>query len=567
MADQIPGMKPVESPFVAIVTKSLAKFWKAINPTPDKTTEAPPRLPSQPGVNSYFQTWHELYSDLMGEGVTRAEKYAQFNYLDKNLAEAAATLNVYSDNIVSGTIGGEESFSVWINEKTKNIKKLEEIVDAADKNTRIKDQVWEIARNLTKNGDDFLEVVVEQVDGETRLQKLKELPVRTVEAYVDERGVFRDPSKPYVQRLEHVGAQPIQLDWWRVIHFKVGNAVYGIENSLFANASLRIGRQLIWIDEALVLARLSRAWQRFAYFIDTGKLGPDDAMDFVTRFMQRLKQRRTIADKTTGATTLIDAPLMPDEDIGIPVGENSKASVQTLSGDPNIGRVEDVRYLQNKFLMAVTMPKAYVSLEEGVNARATMNQLDVQFARQVRRRQNSMVPGLRKFYELAFIFAGVDPESFEWEIQFPEMSTSDEQMKWEMMMLKAQVAKMLAIDIGVVNDDYVLREILGFDNQEVEDYGKEIPEPQPPMGGGFGGGAPAGAVPGSAGKGTPVPAKKGGKVQLPPQTASMINKDPEVRRIVDDLRDLVAYKLNREAVLEGKVPVGTPWKRNKNGTE
>lgn len=558
---QTPTDKPKESSFIGTVTKRLAGFFQTLVPEPDKTTEAPPRNPLMPGSMSYFQTWADMYADMLGTGQTRLEKYSQYDYLDKNLAEASASLNVYSDNIVSGTIGGEESYSVMIEEDTDGIDELEEIVDQAEKQTRIKDQIWEIARNLTKNGDEYCEVIVQEKEGELEIQKLKELPVRTVEANVDERGVWKDPAKPYIQKSE-TGAQPIPLDWWRIIHFKVGSQVYGCDYSLFANASLRIGRQLIWIDECLVLARLSRAWQRFAFFIDTGKLGPDDALDFVNRFMNKLRAKRVVSDKSVGTTSIIDAPLLPDEDIGIPVGESSKADMKPMGGDPNIGRIEDVLYLQNKFLMAVTMPKAYVSLEEGVNARATINQLDVQFARQVRRRQNACVPGLRKFYELVFILAGKDPNAFDWEIVFPEMATSDEEIKWNMMMLKAQVAKILAVDVGVVNNDYILSELLEFDADEIEKYGQKLPpEAQP------------GAVPGVPGENPPTdqpgaknaPQKGAPPIQLPPQTASMIRRDPEVRRIIDDLKDLVAYKINREKAMESRVEIGKQKKRTRDG--
>jgi len=41
----------------------------------------------------------------------RQAYYIQFDYLDNNLTEAKAALDIYADNIVAGTVGGEETFT------------------------------------------------------------------------------------------------------------------------------------------------------------------------------------------------------------------------------------------------------------------------------------------------------------------------------------------------------------------------------------------------------------------------------------------------------------------------
>jgi len=521
-----------EDKFVDTVRKGLARFF--FGPTDSKfSTELRPDVSL--GFSSLLRTWRDQYSDLMGISGSRSDKYDQYNYLDKNLAEAAASLNVYADNVVSGTVGGDDSYYVMIDEDESNIDELEEIVEDAEDRTLIKDMIWSIARALNRDGDVFGEVVIGKDTGEEmQLVKLKMLPTKEMIAVVDERGAWKDPKFPYAQVVAGT-TLPIPFDWWRIIHFKIGNDIYGVDYSLFANAALRIGRQLIWVDEALVLARLSRAWQRFAYFVDTGKLGPDEALTFVEKFMTRLRTQRSITDKTTGRTTVMDAPLLPDEDVGIPVGDGSKADVKPLSGDTNIGNIRDVEYLQSKFLMATTTPKAYVALEEGVNAKATLGQIDVQFARQVRRRQQSLIPGLRQYYKLIFILSGKDPDSFKWEIVFPELATTDEMIKWEILAIKASIAKILAVDVGVVNNLYIMKELLGFDDDEIQKYAAMTDGD-----GGDGGDGDMGM----------------GAVQIPPQLAALVRKDPEVRAMLHDLKDLVAARAMRDTLIAGKRKVG-----------
>lgn len=513
--------------FVKSVGAALATFFTGRRK--DALTTALRPDPTM-GINSFFKSARDMYAELIGMGGSRSDKYDQYLYLDKNLAEAAASLNVYADNVVSGTVGGDENYYVMIDEEASDSEELEEIVDAAEHQTEIKDMIWEISRCLNRDGDVFQEVIITKEEGEMYVEKLKPLPTKEMVAVVDERGEFKDQEHPYAQVV--VGAaEPIPFEWWRVIHFKVGNGVYGVDNSLFANAALRVGRQLIWVDEAMVLARLSRAWQRNAYFIDTGKMGPDDALSFVERFMSKLKSQRTIADKTTGRTNLLDAPLLPDEDVGIPVGEGAKADVKQLTGDSNVGNIKDVEYLQSKFLMAVTTPKAYVSLEEGVNAKATLGYIDVQFARQVRRRQRSLVPGLREFYRLVFSLAGKDPDTFSWEIEFPELATTDEQLKWETMRIKSEIAKSLAVDIGAVNNEFIYRELLGWDDEDILKYAAVLPS-------------------GDVAPGDDT------HIQLPPGLANAVRRDPEVRAMLQDMRDIITTRYERDERRKGKKRVG-----------
>jgi hypothetical protein len=499
-----------------------------------------------------------MFGQIFGSNdslVRRADKYAKYQYLEKNIAEASSSLKVYADNIVSGTIGGDECYSVNIDHKTKNLAELEQIVTDAEKFSNIKDDIWQIGKDLTRDGDLFNEVVIHDVgSGKRMIKKLKALPNREIEADVDEFGVVRDPLFPYIQRFENTQT-PIKFDWWRLIHFKIGNGIYGVDNGLFANAAMRVGRQLLWADEALVLARLSRAWQRLAFLIDTGNLSPDDAFAYVQKYMTAVRSTKIISDSSRGKTDILDAPPLPDEDIGIPTGENSKADVKPISGDPNITRIDDITYLQNKFLMACTMPKAYVSLEEGVAGKSVIGTIDVQFARQVRRLQNSLKPGLKRYYELVFTLAGVDHSAFEWEIQFPELATVDEQLKWQTMMVKTQIASILYGQLGVVNTDYVLRELLSFSDDEVKKYSVKVLPPD--IGSGTMGQIPGGQVnpaqagyPGYGGQGATS------QVNLPKEAIDRLRRDPQIRMALESIKDAVEEKYARDQMNQHMIRVG-----------
>jgi len=491
---------------------------------PDKTTEPLPG--SMKGAGAMMQHITKPYFDSLKHAVKRLVRYYEYKFLDKNLAEATSTLNIYSDNIVSGAIAGEASYQVRVDENTPHIEKIQKIVEDMEKRTSIKDAIWDIARDTISLGDDWEELVIGEKDKKVGIWKLKPLPPEEIYADVDYRGVWNNPKVPYIQKESAFSKEKIDLDWWRVVHFKVGRGIYGVDRSIFSNASRRIGRQLLWIDDSVVLARLSRAYQRFAFMVDTTGLSLEDKFEFADKFLERVR-RTDIADRTSGRISPIDSQWLSDEDIAIPVEKDSPQDVKVLSGDINLGKIDDILYIQTKFFMALNMPKQYASKEEGVRAKATITQLDVQFARQVRRKQGSLKPGLRHTYSVEFWLNDVDPSAFKWDIVFPPLSTMDEMLKWEMEKTKAEIAEIYTTKIGALNSRWVFVELLGFTKEQIKNYSLVPPDE-------------IGSDP----------------INISPETRAMIRNSPYLRRALDDLKDLAAWKIKQQKDLEGTKPVG-----------
>ena len=504
--------------FKDIVRDRLKKFLQV---DPARTTERSAEdMPDD--INRLMGKMRGAYFDSLTEATKRTKKYEEFKYLDKNLAEASSTLNIYSDNIVSGAIGGAENYKVVIDESAHAADKATEVVKETEKRTGIKDDVWDIARDMICFGDDWEEIVVEERNKKFGVKKLKSLPIKEMYADVNEHGAFKDEDIPYIQKDFASDSKGISFEKWRIVHFKVGRGIYGVDRSIFSNSSRRVGRQLLWIDDAMVVARLSRAYQRLAFMVDTSNLNAEDKFRFAEKFLDRIR-RHNIVDRTTGRVSPLDTPWFVDEDIAIPVEKDSPQGVKLITSDYNVSRIEDVRYFQEKFFMALNMPKAYASQEQGVRAKATITQLDVQFARQVRRKQSMLRPGLRRIYETAFWLADIDPDSFVWNVVFPVLATMDEMLKWNMEKVKAEIAKFYTVDMGVMNSLWVYEKLMGFNKEEIGKYALVKPEE---MGETY--------------------------TNISPETAALIRRDPYLRTVLDDLKDLASWQLSREKEMEGK---------------
>ncbi len=505
------------------VDRIQAKFRKWLLGPGERTTSELIPTNTMFGLPTVVRNW---YRGILKPAEERRAKYKLYDFLDKNLPEAETALSVYADNVVSGKAGGDETYNVVIDESYANIDQVEEIITDLENRMRLKDDVWDIVRDFIKNGDVFEEVVVAKEGDKYFIQKLKDLPEDQMWINHDEFGRINEEF-PYIQKADPYSDEGIEFEDWRIIHFKMGRRMYGVDRSLFANSSNRVGRQLLMVYEAMVISRLQRAPQRYAWNVDTTGMQEADKFAYLEKFEERVKRKKMV-DPETGRLNIYDNPLWPDDDVFVPVDKDSTTQgIQVLSGDLNIGNIVDVEYLQDLFFMGVQFPKVYAAKEGDVRGKATITQIDVQFARQVRRRQYAMVPGLRKIYATEMILNGIDPESFTWDIVFPELGTIDEMIKWEIEKLKADVAKIYMVDIQALNNDWLYKEVLGLTQEEIDDYGLFLPPPE-----------------------------GGGEFTLPAEMARRVKQDPTLRWILNDLKDVLDARKARSDMIANKRVVG-----------
>ena len=156
----------------------------------------------------------------------------------------------------------------------------------------------------------------------------------------------------------------------------------------------------------------------------------------------------------------------PEEDIFLAVTKDSRADVKVIEGSRNLGNIRDVEYFQNKLFSGLA-PKAYFGVERDVNAKSTLTEEDIQFARRIGRIRKAARHGIESLCDRQLVLLGEVPRKGLYEIKFAPISIVDEMRKWTMELIKSQVAKIYRIDIGVLTDEYILREFLGIPEDEI----------------------------------------------------------------------------------------------------
>ena len=133
------------------------------------------------------------------------------------------------------------------------------------------------------------------------------------------------------------------LENWQVSHFRLlANDAFLPYGSSVLEPARRIWRQLILLEDAMLVYRIVRAPERRVFKVDVGNVPPEDIANYMEQVQSSLK-KAPVVDKNNGRVDLRYNPPSVDEDYYIPVrGSDSGTSIETLGGGTMAGETNDV---------------------------------------------------------------------------------------------------------------------------------------------------------------------------------------------------------------------------------
>jgi hypothetical protein len=383
----------------------------------------------------------------------RMARYADFSEMEYT-PEIASALDIYSHEIASQDDKGRVLHVTSDNSKLQDI--LEELFYD---NLNIDFNITSWARNLCKYGDFFL---FNDVSPDYGVVNAFPIPVNEIER---EEGF--DPEDPLAVRFRWVtqGNQP--LENWQISHFRIlGNDAFLPYGASILEAARRIWRQLILIEDAMLVYRVVRSPERRVFYIDVGNVSPEDIPAYMEQAKSALRSNQVI-DKGTGRVDLRYNPLSVDEDYFLPVrGDQSGTKIDTLAGGTNVTAIEDVEYIQKKLFAALKIPRAYLGYDEMLSSKATLAQEDIRFSRTINSIQRVIISELNKLAIVHLFSHGYEGEDLlNFDIQLSNPSTIAQQQKLELYRTKFEIAAQAPE--GMVSRDYIRRNILGLTKKEI----------------------------------------------------------------------------------------------------
>lgn len=429
---------------------------------------------------------HQVIHEYLRKTEERNREIEQYNLMEKEIPECSSALDLITDSVVFGqdasAENNEETYKLLITTKdgSEVPRDIIELQKEIDQTSGIHDRQRSQIRSALKYGDSIDQILWNE-DGDCI--GFKHMPIKTMEINMDAFGRI-NPDKAYYQR--HPGTGEV-IDTWPkngILHYsnkvdiecdlKWGRSVYW--------GAVRIWRQLVLMEESLCISRLKRGSTRYAYMIDVGKLPPADAKKYVEQYENKLKRKKSI-NPSTGKYRIEETPLLAEDDVFLPVRQGSAADIKPLIGSSATERLDDVYYFYDKLFTAMRTPRAYLSSAGTRNlSSGVLEAQDVAFIKQARDVQRNAARTTSHFYRVCYEMKNVDTSNLIFTVKYPVSGTIDEMRRWQIMSLKANIARTFFVDVPILTDTFIYKNILQLNDDEIAKMKKEIEDSLPEPG-------------------------------------------------------------------------------------
>tara|TARA_Y100001973_G_C5199628_1_gene336688 strand:- start:1081 stop:3108 length:2028 start_codon:yes stop_codon:yes gene_type:complete len=414
---------------------------------------------SDKNASSAVELFKKHHSDVYNSTLSaygtfdRMARYSDFSEMEST-PEIASALDIYAEECVSPDVEGR---CLHITSDNRKIRELLETLFYDTLNINFNLVMW--IRNLCKYGDFFL---FNDVHPEFGVINAYPIPITEMER---EEGY--DSSDPSAVRFRWITQGNQVLENWQITHFRLlGNDAFLPYGSSVLESARRIWRQLILIEDAMLVYRVIRSPERRVFYIDVGNVPPEDVANYLEQAKTSLK-KNMVVQKGTGNVDLRYNPLSVDEDYFIPVrGGDSGTRIENLAGGQNTSAIEDVEYVQKKLFAALKIPKAYLGYDEDIGAKATLAQEDIRFSRTISRIQKTIVAELNKIAMIHLFAHGFESEDLlDFGLQLSNPSSLAQQQKLELIRTRFEIAG--GAPEGMVSRNWIYKNIFGFSRDEI----------------------------------------------------------------------------------------------------
>jgi len=223
-----------------------------------------------------------------------------------------------------------------------------------------------ICRSMCKYGNTFMLL---NIDSKNGIMGWKQLPVYEMERW--ENGQNSPYATPIanLNTVDENAPQDTKFVWigqneyipyrnWQVAHFRLLYdsmfLPYGIS---YLNGARRHWRMLSMMEDMMLIYRLDRSIERRVFKINVGAIDENDVQAYVQEIANNFK-RKPIVDPLTGQIDLRKSFMNVTEDFFIPTrDDNASSPIETLQGAQNLTAMDDIKFVQNKVLTALRVPK------------------------------------------------------------------------------------------------------------------------------------------------------------------------------------------------------------------
>lgn len=344
-----------------------------------------------------------------------------------------------------------------------------------------------LTRTMIKYGNAFWLL---HTDAQLGVLGWKELPVYEIERY--ENGMDCPYTNGYTVRSNDVDShrdetrfvwvgqqQATEYRNWQIAHFRLlydsSMLPYGVS---FLHKARRHFRMLSMMEDMMFIYRLDRSIERRVFKINVGAIDEADVPAYVQQIADNFK-RTPIIDPMTGQIDLRKNIMSQTNDYFIPVREDGAASpIENLAAGQNLTAMDDIKYVQNKIVTALRVPKSFLNFEEAAGDGKNLSLLDVRFMRTVNRIQQALLLELNKIATIHLLMLGFTDDLTNFTLEMANPSSQAEMLELENLAKKVTTAKDAVSDPGggmpLTSMTWAWRHIFKWSDKEIQQNLEEL---------------------------------------------------------------------------------------------
>jgi hypothetical protein len=402
---------------------------------------AHPVTPDDDAESPQMRTMQEQWAALMMLQDDRKQQYKTYDEMDK-FGLVAGILDVYAEEATQPDY--DKRMSVWVESKLKHL------VSAGHeclRNVQMEDKIANITRRMCKYGDAWQRTIYQTGKGVLGWKHVPAKQMQRIEDKYSRLIGFRQDGQKFKR-----GSKERNVSWpWDYIHFRLlGRSEDGLYGTSILENLYRPWRQLTLAEDSMLMYRIRRAPDRNMILVDVGDLPDTEAMEVVNTWRKKFRKYEFVDPASPNYKKQYN-PFTPLEDIFLPMRRDQNTRVETLSGSANVGEVYDIEYLRNKFFGSAKVNKAYFGFEGEINAKATLMQQDVRFARTAKRIQRADIYAIRTLLMIHYNLMPTSPEDSKWDVkdedfivQMSPIAYLDEWERLELIQLRYQIIESMS---------------------------------------------------------------------------------------------------------------------------
>lgn len=429
--------------------------------------------------------WYRAQQDINNQSLAGLNDvrlmYRDVDLMD-TMPEIATAMDIVSEE---ANYIGESGALINISSGSERVKGI--LQDLFVNRLSINTTLPMLTRSMIKYGNAFWLL---HTDTQLGVLGWKELPVYEIERY--ENGMDCPYTNGYTVRNNNVDdhrdetrfvwvgqQQATEYRNWQIAHFRLlydsSMLPYGVS---FLHKARRHFRMLSMMEDMMFIYRLDRSIERRVFKINVGAIDEADVPAYVQQIADNFK-RTPIIDPMTGQIDLRKNIMSQTNDYFIPVREDGAASpIENLAAGQNLTAMDDIKYIQNKIVTALRVPKSFLNFEEAAGDGKNLSLLDVRFMRTVNRIQQALLLELNKIATIHLLMLGFTDELTNFTLEMANPSSQAEMLELENLAKKVTTAKDAVSDPGggmpLTSMTWAWRHIFKWSDKEIQQNLEEL---------------------------------------------------------------------------------------------